>query len=325
MSRPAPAGLPASVPAIAALAAILLAAAPVDPKPRVTAIVLGVAQDGGLPHLGCVRDCCRAARRDPARARRVASLGLSVTAPDGQRKIFLIDATPDIRSQIDSLLGPGEGAARPQGLPVDGILLTHAHVGHYAGLIYLGRESMASRGVPLYASRRMAAFLSGNGPWRRLVEGRHVDLKELQPDRPVVLAPGLRATPIRVAHREEESDALGFLVEGPARRLLYIPDIDDWGRWDRDLAALVETVDVVLLDGTFYSAGEVPGRSLEEIPHPMIPATMDRLAGLVGAGRRVAFIHLNHTNPARRAGSPELAEIERRKFEIARDGLSFDL
>jgi pyrroloquinoline quinone biosynthesis protein B len=296
------------------------AGAAVPAGPAVTARVLGVSQDGGVPHLGCTKACCAAARRDPARAVRVASLALAAGG-----RTFLIDATPDLRTQLDTALGPGGLEARPPGLPLDGILLTHAHIGHYAGLMFLGRESMAANGVPVYATRRMGAFLAANGPWKRLVDGRHIRLHPIEPGRPVELAPGLTVEPFAVPHREEESDVVGFLVRGPSRRLVYLPDIDDWSKWDHDIASLVGSVDVALLDGTFWSPQELGARSMTDVPHPLIPSTMDRLEPLVKRGHRVMFIHLNHTNPVLRPDSAERLEVERRGFEVAADGLSLAL
>ncbi len=306
-------------------AAVSMAAEPEAGTPRVHALVLGTAQDGGVPHLGCTRECCEPARRDPGRSHRVASLALIAEAVGGPRKVFLIDATPDLRSQLDSALGGKGRRERPPRLPVDGILLTHAHIGHYTGLMYLGRESMAARGVPVLATESMIRFLSGNGPWKRLVSGGHIELRPMEPGRAIELVPGLTVEPFRVPHRQEESDVVGFLVRGPSRKLVYIPDIDAWERWDTDIARLVESVDAALLDGTFFSPHEVPGRPLDEIPHPLISASMDRLASQVREGHRVVFIHLNHTNPALREGSQERSEVERRGFEIASDGLKLPL
>ena len=297
----------------------------VEPARSVYAQVVGVAQDGGLPHVGCSKTCCQAARKDPSRVQRVASLALVAAEAGSADRVFLIDATPDFRSQLDSALGPSGFEARATGLPLDGILLTHAHVGHYAGLIYLGRESAGARGVPVHATARMASFLSGNGPWKRLVEAGNIALKVLEPGRGVNLAPGLTVEPLRVPHREEESDVVGYLVAGPSRRLVYLPDVDDWGRWDRDIAQIVASVDVALLDGTFYSPRDLGTRSIAEIPHPMITATMDRLQEQVRLGRRVVFIHLNHSNPALQTDSAERMEMSRRGFEVAADGLRLSL
>jgi pyrroloquinoline quinone biosynthesis protein B len=323
-------GLAGVTAAAAALFALPVArVAPVAQTPPAAlafARVLGIAQDGGVPHLGCARECCVAARRDSSRAAKVASLALEIEGLEGgARKVFIIDATPDFRAQVDRALAPQTFADRPQGLPVDGVLLTHAHIGHYTGMMYLGRESMSASSVAVYATPRMGAFLSANGPWKRLVEGKHIDLRIIEPGRAFDLAPGLTVEPLRVPHREEESDVVGFLVSGPSRRLLYIPDIDDWSRWGRDIAMLVGSVDVALLDGTFYGPEELGRRSVTEIPHPLIPSTMERLEPLVKKGHRVIFIHLNHTNPALRRSTPEHAEIIRRGFEVAFEGLELPL
>jgi pyrroloquinoline quinone biosynthesis protein B len=277
---------------------------------------LGIALDGGVPHIGCRQDLCVDARRDPSRRERVACLGL-VDEVSGRR--YLIDATPDIASQIESL-NEGRAVANPR-RPVDGILLTHAHVGHYAGLLYLGRESLGADRVPVHATPRMAAFLRENQPWKQLMTGP-IAVHEVVPNSEVVLGP-FRVTPVLVPHRDELSDTVGYRVRGPSRSLLYIPDIAKWERWDRKIADEVAAVDVALLDATFQDAGEVPGRSLAEIPHPLVAETMALLAAPALRGR-VHFIHLNHTNALLRdAGA--LAAIEARGFRRARDGDAFAL
>jgi pyrroloquinoline quinone biosynthesis protein B len=284
----------------------------------VRAVVLGTAQDGGVPHIGCTQALCRRAREDASRRQRVACLGL-VDEEAGQR--FLIDATPDLASQIESL-NAGRAMSDPR-RPVDGILLTHAHIGHYTGLMFLGREALGARGVPVYATPRMARFLRENGPWSLLVELGNIEIREMQPGRELTLTPRLGVTPLPVPHRDELSDTVGFLVHGPAHSVLYIPDIDKWERWDRRLEDEVGRVDAALLDGSFENAAEIPGRSIAEIPHPLVEETAKRLADMTLA-RRVLFVHLNHTNrllwdeAARRA-------LERRGFRVARDGQELPL
>jgi len=184
---------------------------------------------------------------------------------------------------------------------------------------------MAADAVPVFATDRFWAFLSGNGPWKRLVEGGHIVRSPLAAGSKVELAPGLAVEPFRVPHREEDSDVVGFRVQGPTRRLLYIPDIDDWSRWDRDIAALVGSVDVALLDGTFFSPAELGARSMAEVPHPLVTTTMERLGPLLKQGKRIIFIHMNHTNPILRSGTPERQEVERRGFEVAADGMVLPL
>jgi len=182
--------------------------------PPVRAVVLGIAQDGGVPHIGCTQALCVRARRDPSRRERVACLGL-IDDRAGAR--FLIDATPDLPSQLDSL-NQGRTVADPR-RPVDGILLTHAHIGHYAGLMYLGREALGARAVPVYATARMAALLRTSGPWSQLVALGQIEVREVEPGREVVLTPSLAVTPVRVPHRDELSDTVGYVVRGPGRSL----------------------------------------------------------------------------------------------------------
>lgn len=283
----------------------------------VRALVLGIAQDGGVPHIGCTQELCATARRDPPRRQRVACLGL-VDERAGKR--FLVDATPDLASQIESL---NEGRAVDRARPVDGIFLTHAHIGHYTGLMYLGREALGAAGVPVYATPRMARFLRDNAPWSQLVGLGNIVVREIEPGCEVVLTPNLSVTPLLVPHRDELSDTVAFRVKGPSRSILYIPDIDAWDRWEHAVANEVAAVSVALLDGTFLSAAEVPGRSRSEVPHPPIEETMSRLAAAELRGRTL-FIHLNHTNTLL-WDSAARTRLETRGFGVARDGQEIPL
>ncbi len=229
------------------------------------------------------RRLCEEARRDPSKRRLVASLGLFDPAA-GKR--FLIDATPDFAAQME-LLG---------GLP-DAILLTHAHIGHYLGLAQLGREVLGARRVPVYATPSMARFLRENGPWKRLVMLENIVVNELPPGASVQLTPSLKVTAIQVPHRDEDSDTVAFLIEGPRKNILWLPDIDKWEKWDRKIEEmlLLDPKLTAFVDGTFFSADEIPGRSQAEIPHPLVPETMARFGASPPRGR-LFFVHLNHTN-----------------------------
>src|SRR4029079_8678596 len=225
---------------------------------------------------------------------------------------YLIDATPDIAAQVESL-NDGRTVANPR-RPVDGILLTHAHIGHYTGLMYLGREALGADRVPVLATSRMAAFLRGNEPWKQLVTLGQIELREVLPGHELTMGQ-FTVTPILVPHRDQLSDTIGFRVRGPSRSLLYIPDIDKWERWDRRIADEVAAVDVALLDGTFHAPREVLARSLAEIPHPLVGETMALLAAPTLRGR-VHFIHLNHTN-ALLWDADAAAAVEARGFRVA--------
>jgi pyrroloquinoline quinone biosynthesis protein B len=255
--------------------------------------ILGTAQDGGFPHAGCRCDHCAAAIEDPALARRIASLGLVSSTGAA----FLIDATPDLPSQARELPG------------LDGLVLTHAHMGHVAGLLWLGKEAMAVESVPLRAGERLVAFLSENEPWSTLIRDGRLLPTSLEPDREVELAADLHLTPVPVPHRAEWSETFGFRIRGPDRTLLWLPDID---HFDGDLLEeLLHGVDRALIDGTFLSPDELPGRDLSKIPHPMVEETVARLEKLRPAAR-ISFVHLNHSNPLILPDSREHAALAER-------------
>ena len=255
-------------------------------------IVLGIAQDGGVPHLGCQKPCCVEARNKKLR------LGPASLAVVDHRSesVFLVEATPAIEEQL-SLLRELTGFSNVGRLPVSGVLLTHAHIGHYTGLIHFGREVASTDGIEVICTSRMASFLRNNGPWSQLVELGQIFPLEVRRGTPVDLAQGITATAIKVSHRDEFSDTVAWRIEGPEKTVLFCPDID---RWDGGvLEALIEGVDICYLDATFYDGRELPGRDLSEIPHPPMVVTMEKLADLAKKfPGRFRFIHLNHTNPA---------------------------
>jgi pyrroloquinoline quinone biosynthesis protein B len=312
-----------------ALAALLGCSSLRSPQPVRTAdengtagpyvVVLGTAQDGGLPHASCTCPQCAAARRNPKLHRAVASLAIIVPAT-GRR--FLIDATPDLREQLAMLptVGPHPVGSVDR-RPLDGVLLTHAHIGHYLGLAYFGFEAIHASHLPVMATPRMAAFLRANAPWSRLVARDEIDLAETPPGVAFALDDGVRITPFLVPHRDEDSDTVGYMIEGPHHTIAYVPDTDRWDTWSRQAHEALEASDTLLFDGTFYSAGELPGRDPATIAHPLMVATMDRLADSVRSGRlRALFTHLNHSNRALDAGGAERRAIEARGFAVADDG-----
>lgn len=291
--------------------------------PRVR--VLGIAQDGGVPHPGCTCRQCEAARSDPERSHRVASLGIV----DPRRDLrFLIDATPDVTAQLHALRDPDATASGAvDRAPLDGVLLTHAHVGHYVGLSMFGFEAVHTRGLPVWASERMVQLLAGNAPWDQLIRLGNVELRVASPAVAIALTPEIRATPLLVPHRDEYTDTFAWLIEGPARRVLWVPDSAPWAQWEPSLPdrLAAERVDVALLDGTFHSGAELPGRDLSTLAHPLMLDTMDLLEPIVRAGLEVHFVHLNHSNPALDPDGPERAEVERRGFRVASEGLELPL
>ncbi len=276
------------------------------------AILLGNAQDAGVPQAGCTCANCQAAWASASHRKWASALSL-LDSDTGEW--FLIDATPDFREQLHFM------QARAPDARLAGILLTHAHIGHYTGLIHLGYEAMATRELPVYGTSRMNDFLRGHAPWKQLVEQGNITLCELTPDQWHSLTPNISVLPLPVPHRDEWSDTVAFVVRGPARQLLYLPDIDAWEKWPRSLRDVVAEVDVALLDGSFFSLAELPGRDLARIGHPLVMDTATRLAGLTAD---VRFIHLNHSNPLHRPG-PEREWLEARGLKVGEAGEAWDL
>ena len=297
-----------------------LAPAPAPaPQSEMFALVLGTVQDGGLPQAGCYTPRCEAARRDPYY---VASLAL--IDPNAER-YYLVDATPDLTRQLDLI--PGEAFRRRAQArrPFDGIFLTHAHIGHYLGLALLGREGLGMSRTPCYCSPAMAQYLSSNGPWSLMVSEGRLYFPAVGMNEWHRVDDALSVKLIPVPHRHEFSDTVAFVFRGPSRSLLYVPDIDKWEDWQVRVEDLVREVDVALLDGSFYSPSEIPGRDIEDIPHPLIPHTMDLLQQAVRDGNRVVFTHLNNTNAALDEGSAAATRVAQRGFEVAQAGMRFGL
>lgn len=291
-------------------------------------IVLGTAQDGGYPHAGCARECCRRAWEEPERFRLVSCLGLY---DDETRERWLFDATPDFREQL-FLLEEAAGPARPGAPRLDGIFLTHAHVGHYLGLAQLGREILGTSGVPVHAMPRMRSLLETSAPWEQLLRLGNIELRTLEAEAPARLGreslgrDDLVITPFEVPHRGEYSETVGFRIQGALRAVVYLPDLDSWDAWTRSLRELLSDVDLAFVDGTFYDDRELPPARLDEVPHPRVEDTLRRARGLSDVLRsRLRFIHLNHTNPLLREKSPELSAVEIAGCGVAREGEMLEL
>ena len=276
-----------------------------------TLIILGTLQDGGSPHMGCKKDCCKDLFENPDPKRMVVSLG--VVDPEHGKK-FIFEATPDFtrQSKILSQLLPGIETETP-----DAIFITHAHIGHYTGLMFLGREAMGASRVPVYTMPELKSFLENNGPWDQLVNLQNIELKPITDEVPVILTSNVTVTAFRVPHRDEYSETVGFRIDGPGKSVLFIPDIDKWGKWKKNIIEELEKVDLAFIDGTFYDGEEIGYRDISEIPHPFISESMHLFSDLPRAEKeKIHFIHFNHTNPVLQ-GEKTKKLIQAEGFQVA--------
>jgi len=281
-------------------------------------LVLGTGQDAGVPQMGCETPFCKRAWSDPALREMVSSIAL-VDPDSGERWIF--DATPDLPEQFEVL----KRSITPSSNRIDGIFLTHAHIGHYSGLMYLGRESMNTSGVKVFAMPRMRQMLEQNAPWSQLISLKNITIQPLADKIEVRLNSRITVEPFVVPHRDEFSETVGYRIKTSSRSLIFIPDIDKWSKWQTSLADVVRANDILLLDGTFYADGEI-ARPMSEVPHPFVTETMELLKGLSAADRaKIFFIHFNHSNPLVQRDGNKLAEVRRRGFRVATTALRLDL
>jgi pyrroloquinoline quinone biosynthesis protein B len=280
--------------------------------------VLGIAQDGGYPHIGCQKKCCTNYYNGKNDRKSVVSLGLIDTK---EKQKWLFEATPDMHTQLADL----ENNHLKTSTIIDGVFLTHAHIGHYTGLMYFGREALGKKDIPVYAMPKMKAFLENNGPWNQLVTLQNIELKSLQNDSIIKLNNNIKVTPFLVPHRDEFSETVGYKIEGKNKSVLFIPDIDKWYKWKKDIIAEVKQVDYAFLDAAFLNQNEVK-RAMTEVPHPFVVETVELFKNeSMETKNKVIFIHFNHTNPTLQSNSKERKKLNKLGFRFAEEGQNFEL
>jgi len=274
--------------------------------------ILGVAQDGGVPHLGCSKTCCSTS----SVTRYVSSIMVS---NQKSKASYIFDASPDLAKQLSFMKDKISENLK-------GIFLTHAHIGHYSGLMYLGRESFNSKNIPVYAMPRMKKFLETNGPWDQLVSLNNIKINSIINESEITVEKDLVVKPIEVPHRDEYSETVGYIIKGPNRSAIYIPDIDKWYKWDKSIVDLISSVDYAFIDATFYDEKEINYRDISEIPHPFVIESMKLFEGVSKEEKsKIYFIHLNHTNPLLDSNSSEYKDLISRGYNVAQEGLVLKL
>ena len=281
-------------------------------KSNYTLKILGVVQDGGFPHLGNNKTCCENIKQD----KYVTSLML---INNENNESFLFDASPDINKQLNFM---GDRIKKD----LKGIFLTHAHIGHYTGLMYFGREALNSKLVNVYAMPRMKKFLEENGPWSQLVSLQNILIIELSNQSKISIDSNVIVQPVEVPHRAEFSETVGYKIYGPNKTALFIPDIDKWYLWEKSIVDEIKQVDYAIIDATFYDSEEVNYRDISEIPHPFVTESMDLFDSIdIREKNKIYFIHLNHTNPLINKDSDQYKLVRSKGYNVAEEGMKLKL
>ena len=281
-------------------------------KSNYTLKILGVIQDGGMPHLGNNETCCENIKQD----KYVTSLMLM---NNENNESFLFDASPDINKQLNFM---GDRIKKD----LKGIFLTHAHIGHYTGLMYFGREALNSKLVNVYAMPRMKKFLEENGPWSQLVSLQNISIIELSNESKISIDSNVIVQPVEVPHRAEFSETVGYKIYGPNKTALFIPDIDKWYLWEKSIIDEIKLVDYAIIDATFYDSKEVNYRDISEIPHPFVTESMDLFDSIdIKEKNKIYFIHLNHTNPLINKDSDQYKLVISKGYNVAEEGMKLNL
>ena len=275
--------------------------------------VLGSVQDGGYPHTGCFENCCLSLKE---KKRLISSIAIvdKVT-----KQSWIIDITPDINSQLRML-------NRYIHSSLSGIFLTHAHIGHYGGLINLGLESMNTSKIPVYAFNKMKLFLEENSIFNQLIKNENIVINSMDENSEFFLNESIKISGFLVPHRNELSETVGYCIKSKNKSIIYLPDIDSWDKWKTDVTELIKNHDVLILDGTFYDKNELKKRDITKVPHPSIIDSMQLMNTLpIKERNKVYFTHMNHTNKSLLNNSKEYIHIVNSGYNILKDKNIFKL
>jgi pyrroloquinoline quinone biosynthesis protein B len=285
--------------------------------------VLGSAAGGGFPQWNCRCDVCEAAR-DGVRARPRTQSSLAIRSADGPW--LLVNASPDLREQIETLDGRADGL---RSAPVAGVLLTDAEIDHTAGLLLL-RESATP--VRVFGAAGVRAALTAGYPVLPMLE-RYSGVEWTTLTEPIALE-GLEVEPFGTGGdaprylEGAELEASGFVFRDGGATVTYVPGL---ARLDDGVIDRLAASDLILVDGTFWRDDELPrlgfsDRGARDMGHVPLSGPGGSLEVLAGLQRpRKVLVHINNTNPILLEDSPEREAVVRAGVEVAYDGLEVEL
>ena len=276
--------------------------------------MLGIAQDGGHPQPGCLRPCCANLTEQHY------PVSLGIRSDEGTN--ILIEATRHLGDQF-TLWGQTN---------VDHLLLTHAHFGHVDGLGLFGRETLSAQGINLHVSEEMYHLVDQTPQWNLMVQQGVFEIQTFAVGTSLYNKDEVIIEPVRIPHRDELSDMHAFIIRGPNKSLLFLPDHDSW---DETLAVhncstlrqwlSAMRIDVALIDGTFWSEDELGGRDQSKVPHPPVVQTLKMLGQKQQGDPEIFFTHLNHTNPLYDQESEQMKQVTQLGWGVVHQGQHFTL
>ncbi len=275
-------------------------------------IVLGTCQDGGYPQSGCTASCCKDVASD---SKLISSIAIT---NDTQDECWIVDASPDIKHQLNIIK---KYISKEQFPLISGIFLTHAHIGHYIGLLDLGLEVMNLKNIPVYAMPGMASFLSNNAPFNQLIHNQNIILHTINKNSSIPIDSNCSIKPFNVPHRNELSETVGYKIITKSSSTVYLPDIDSWEDWEVDINDVICENNLIFIDGTFYDKSELKLRDISKVPHPSIVDStriFDKLD--ISLRSKIFFTHFNHTNKILQPNSIERADLISRGYNIPEEG-----
>ena len=281
-------------------------------RQNIRAMILGIAQDGGVPHPGCYCDTCQFYWDNQI------VLSPSSLAIIDEKQLHLFDVTRNLDRQLRKVGNKN----------VTDIWLTHGHIGHIDGIGLFGKEVMNLKNVRLHASELMIKLIENTPKWNKLIEDKILIPIQFNSNESMQISENLKITPIRVPHRDELTDTHAFMINGPQKSLLYLPDHDTWEE-TLDMVqqdSVIEWFDflgieIVLMDGTFWSKNELSRQ--DDVPHPPVVESLERLGNVKGKELEVFFIHFNHTNPLLIPKSNEIKKLLDSGCKIPIEGQQF--
>ena len=173
---------------------------------------------------------------------------------------------------------------------------------------------------------RMKKFLETNGPWSQLVKLQNIDIIPIQDSGIIQLNENIAVLPFLVPHRDEFTETVGYKIIGKNKTVVFIPDIDKWGKWNEDIRTVIKQADRSYLDATFAEKREINNQSMDSIPHPFIVESIEYFKNLDSNDKaKVHFIHFNHSNPALHKDSKIYKTIHSKGHFVSSEGEIFEL